>query len=144
MDNINGHKRFLYWFVVGISAILLACLLSSCIHTRYIPIETIRTDSIYNTVHQRDSIYVRDSIYIIDKGDTVYQYRYKYIFIDKIKNDTLYIEKTDSVHVPYPVEKKLTHWQSIKQDVGGYAITSIVIVILIVFGKIIYKLKKGG
>ena len=57
---------------------------------------------------------------------------------------TLYIERTDSIQVPYPVEKELTRWQSFKQEVGGFAIATIVVVLLIVFGKMVYKLKKGG
>lgn len=57
-----------------------------------------------------------------------------------------FIEKTRRIEVPkpYPVEKKLTHWQSLKQEIGGYAIVSVIVAILIVFGRFIYKLKKGG
>lgn len=144
MDNINEFRRLLFYFVASLAIMLCSFLLSSCADVRYIPLETVRTDSIYNTIYRHDSICVRDSIYILDKGDTVYQYRYRYIFVDKVKHDTLYTERIDSVRVPYPVEKKLTRWQSIKQDVGGYAILSIIVIILIFFGIFMYKLKKGG
>lgn len=39
---------------------------------------------------------------------------------------------------------ELTRWQSFKQEAGGFAIATIVVVLLIVFGKMVYKLKKGG
>lgn len=141
---LSEFRRLAFWLAVGLSAMLWSILLSSCGNIRYVPVETVRTDSVYNTVYRRDSIYMRDSVYILDKGDTVYQFRYKYLFMDKVKHDTLYIEKTDSVRVPYPVEKELTRWQSFKQEAGGFAIATIVVVLLIVFGKMVYKLKKGG
>ena len=135
---LSEFRRLSFWLVVGLSAMLWSILLSSCGNIRYVPVETVRTDSVYNTVYRRDSVYV------LDKGDTVYQFRYKYLFVDKVKHDTLYIERTDSIQVPYPVEKELTRWQSFKQEVGGFAIATIVVVLLIVFGKMVYKLKKGG
>lgn len=141
---LSEFRRLSFWLAVGLSAMLWSILLSSCESIKYVPVETVRTDSVYNTVYQHDSIYMRDSVYILDKGDTVYQFRYKYLFVDKVKHDTLYIERTDSVQVPYPVEKELTRWQSFKQEAGGFAIATIVVVLLIVFGKMVYKLKKGG
>lgn len=144
MDNINEFRRLLFCLVAGLAIMLCSFLLSSCADVRYIPVETVRTDSIYNTIYRHDSIHVRDSIYILDKGDTVYQYRYRYMFVDKMKHDTLYIERIDSVRVPYPVEKKLTRWQSLKQETGGYAIVSVFVAILIVFGRFIYKIKREG
>ena len=45
---------------------------------------------------------------------------------------------------PYPVERELSWWEKTKMDIGGYAIVAIVIMILIVVGRLIYKIKKGG
>lgn len=132
-------KRIFY-----LSLLMLANFLGSCSHMRYIPVETVRTDSVQNTLYMRDSIYMRDSVYILDRGDTVYKFQYKYLFIDKIKHDTLYIERVKSMQVPYPVEKELTRWQTLRMQVGGVAIPAVVIIVLIVFGKMVYKLKKGG
>lgn len=50
------------------------------------------------------------------------------------------IEK--NIPVPYPVEKELSWWQQTKINYGGWAIVVIIITILIMFGKTIYKLKK--
>lgn len=123
---------------------LLAVLsLASCKQVQYVPVETVRLDSIYLTQTLRDSIYKYDSIYVRDKGDTVFVDRYRYLFVDKLRRDTMYISRIDTLRVPYPVEKELTRWQQFRLDVGGYAIFAVVIVILIVVGYMVYKLKKG-
>ena len=90
----------------------------------------------------RDSIHVKDSVLVIVKGDTVIEFRYKYVYRDKAKTDTLYVSRTDTIRVPYPVEAKLTKWQQFKMDAGGYALASIAITILIIAGYMVYKSKK--
>ena len=72
----------------------------------------------------RDSIHVKDSVLVIVKGDTVTEFRYKYVYRDKAKTDTLYVSRTDTIRVPYPVEAKLTKWQQFKMEAGGYAIST--------------------
>ena len=52
--------------------------------------------------------------------------------------------KTDSVQVPYPVEKELTRWEQLRLDVGGYAMLTVMVIVLIVVGRFIHKLRKGG
>ena len=37
-------------------------------------------------------------------------------------HDTVYIERTDSVPVPYPVERELSRWERVKVDYGGFAL----------------------
>ena len=124
--------------------VLAVLSLAACKQVQYVPVETVRLDSIYLTQTLRDSIYKYDSIYVRDKGDTVFVDRYRYLFVDKLRRDTMYISRIDTLRVPYPVEKELTRWQQFRLDVGGYAIFAIVIVILIVVGYMVYKLKKGG
>ena len=51
------------------------------------------------------------------------------------------IERVDSVSVPYPVEKQLTRWQSLKMEAGGYVFV-LLIIIVIVF--VVCIIKKGG
>lgn len=118
--------------------------LAGCSRAQYVPVETVRRDSIYLTQIQRDSIYKYDSIHVRDKGDTVFVDRYKYLFVDKLRRDTLYVCRTDTVRVPYPVERELTRWERFRLDVGGYAVCAVVVTILIVVGYMAYKLKKGG
>lgn len=95
--------------------------LAGCSRAQYVPVETVRRDSICLTQIQRDSIYKYDSIHVRDKGDTVFVDRYKYLFVDKLRRDTLYVCRTDTVRVPYPVERELTAWQCAKLEAGAYS-----------------------
>ena len=52
------------------------------------------------------------------------------------------IERVDSVHVPYPVEKQLTRWQSLKMEAGGIAFV-LLIIIVIVFVVCMHKLTQS-
>lgn len=118
--------------------------LSGCSRAQYVPVETVRTDSVYLTKIQRDSVTRYDSIYIKERGDTVWLEKYRYLFVDKLRRDTLYVCRTDTIRVPYPVERELTAWQQFRLDVGGYAVCAVVVTILTAVGYLVYKLKKGG
>lgn len=135
-------KRLL---LVIISFILLSSL-AGCKSVQYVPVETVRTDSVYVDRFQRDSIYQRDSVYVNrwTAGDTVYQDKVvlKYIYRDKVKYDTVSVLRSDSVRVPYPVERGLTKWEQVKLDVGGWAIAVVVVTILVVVGWMVYKIRK--
>lgn len=122
--------------------IIVLVLVCSCNSVKYVPVETVKHDSIYINKVQVDSVYHRDSIYVVDKGDTVFLYKDRYIYKYKDRTDTLYVTKTDSIQVPYPVEKELTRWQQFKVDFGGWTVSIVVITVLIVFGRFVYKLKK--
>ncbi|XUU34603.1 hypothetical protein ACRHG2_16325 [Bacteroides fragilis] len=98
-----------------------AICFTGCRTTQYVPVETIKTEYKTRDSIRHDSIYQRDSIYVIDRGDTVYTYKdrylYKYLYLNRI--DT--VIKTDSIQIPYPVEKALTRWQKAKIELGGWA-----------------------
>lgn len=91
------HIVFLLLFL----AILAA---TSCTRHVYVPVETTKSDTVYLNRVQLDSIYMRDSVFIEKSGDTIRESQYKYIYRFKDRIDTLYISKTDSIQVPYPVE----------------------------------------
>ena len=123
--------------------ILMASLLmTGCKTIKYYPLETVRHDTVYIQSVKLDSILIKDSIHITERGDTVTEFRLKYIYKYKDRTDTLYLSRVDTVSVPYPVEKELTKWQSVKVDYGGLAIALVFVFILIVVGRIVYKLKK--
>ena len=138
---VKKYVIFIYFLAM---LVLLAMAVTSCRSVRYVPVETVKHDSVYFNKVVRDSIHVKDSVLVIVKGDTVIEFRYKYVYRDKAKTDTAYVSRTDTIRVPYPVEAKLTKWQQFKMDVGGYAIFAVVIMVLIVVGYMVYKLKKGG
>lgn len=128
----------LYLFII----LLTLAICSGCRTIEYYPLETVRIDTVYIQSAKVDSVMVRDSVHIIEKGDTVTEFRLKYIYKYKDRTDTLYISKTDTVSVPYPVEKELTKWQQTKVNYGGWAMGIVFVFILIVVGYMIYKLRK--
>ena len=129
--------------LVFIYIILLASAICSCSRVQYVPVESVRHDSVFFNRIRTDSVYVRDSVMVV-RGDTVTEYRYRYVYRYKDRTDTLYISRTDTVRVPYPVEveRKLTLWQRVKVGLGGYAMAAVIITVLIVFGRTVYRLKK--
>lgn len=108
---------------------LLTWSLCSC-STQYVPVESVRYDSIFIEKLKKDSIFVQDSVFIRQKGDTVFKDKFKFVYKYVLLRDTMLTVRRDSVPVPVPVEKKRTWWEQTKIDVGGYAVTIIVIFIL--------------
>lgn len=135
-------KRLLFLIIPYI----ILSLLAGCKSVQYVPVETVRTDSIYVDRYQRDSIYQRDSVFVNRwiAGDTIYQDKvvWKYVYRDMVKYDTVATLRSDTINVPYPVECKLSKWEQLKLNVGGWAISIIIIIVLIVMGCMVYKLKK--
>lgn len=132
-------RRFIYILIIFL---ISGICLSSCRSIKYVPLETIRTEYKTRDSIRFDSIYQRDSIYILIKGDTILQYKYKsqyhYLIINKV--DT--VIKTDSVHIPYPVEKRLTWWQQVKIELGGWAFGVIISIILFVVYWLVHRMQK--
>ena len=120
----------------------IVCLLCGCKQVQYVPVETVRLDSIYLTQTLRDSIYKYDSIYVRDKGDTVFVDRYKYMFIDKVRVDTMVSVRVDTLSVPYPVEKKLTRWERVKMEAGGVAIGGFFLLLAAIMAYIVYRSRR--
>lgn len=82
--------RFKHLFVVV--ALLLMCVLhTSCSRTQYVPVPSVSTDSVFVYKHIRDSIVQRDSVFVMEKGDTIWVNKYRYIYKDKLIRDTIYI-----------------------------------------------------
>ena len=143
-----------------LTLILALCLmLVGCKTIEYVPIEKVvekeivKRDSIYITKIKVDSIKEVDSVYVNTyiKGDTIYQDKYKYVYRykDKVRVDTLWVFGIDSVIVDSTktitltkeVEKKLTKWQSFKQDVGGISIGIVIVLLLYLMCKIYRRFK---
>lgn len=142
MKLYNYIIRKVSWSITLAPFMCLLFVIYSCRTVKYVPVETVKVDTTYINKLQRDSIYMLDSVYVKDKGDTVLIEKYKYLYRDKLVRDTMYISKVDSIQVPYPVEKELTRWQKIRMNVGGWAIGIVIITVLIVVGKLVYKFKK--
>lgn len=109
---------------------LLLLVVWSCRTTEYVPVEVVRTDTTYINKMQRDSIYQLDSIYVVDRGDTVLITKTKYVYKDRLVRDTVYMSKTDSIQVPYPIERKLTRWEQFRLNIGGWAMVGFIVMLL--------------
>lgn len=128
---------FLYFFLM---LVLLSLAVTSCRSVKYVPVETVRHDSVYFNKVLTDSVYVMDSVLVV-KGDTVTEYRYRYVYRYKDKTDTMFVSWVDTVSVPYPVEKELNRWERFKVDFGGFALVLLALTI-VVGAACVLKLKK--
>ena len=124
-------------------SILLACLLLAVSCSPRI-VEHVRTEVVYRDRVQKDSLYFRDSIYIKEqiKGDTVYidRFKYRYIYKDKYKTDTLLREVHDTTAVEVPVDKPLPAWKSFKIGAFWWLVAALSVSLLWIFRKPILKL----
>ena len=132
------------WYLLTIAlAVLIVWLLTGCTTTKYVPVVEHRTDTLmkYSTV--RDSIYLSDSIYVSDfvRDDTIYKTidRWHTRYVERTRTDTLYQSRTDSIPVPYPVEKKvpaqLTWWQQTRLHLANIMLYMLAVVAVIYVGK---------
>ena len=110
--------------------ILFLLMLTSC-RTEYVPVESVRYDSLFFASVFRDSVYVKDSTHVRERGDTVFWYRLKFVFMNKSVTDTVYIERYKDRDVPVPVERKLSWWERQKVDYGGWAMLILVAAMLL-------------
>lgn len=158
----------------------LAIMLSACTSTKYVPVESVRTEyvhgdnsellnvikSLTERLHQKeqqvDSLMqsYRELLVLSDKGDTLRHDREKIVYrashreseLEKLvesKNDSirellrqLESVKSDSIPVPYPVERKLSRWEQAKMDFGGVAIGVLAAVACIAVVWLIKKFRK--
>lgn len=143
MQNKDFIRRSGLVFVIA--SVLFVLMLQGC-RTKYVSVPEYHNVYVnkHDTLTKHDSIYQKEFVDRYVKGDTVFltktkvDYRYKNIY------KTLYRDsiKTDSVRVPYPVEKKLSRWQGLKMEVGGWAIGVLSVVVLGTIGYIIMWLVK--
>jgi|UniRef100_UPI00356253E7 hypothetical protein len=127
--------------LIYITMFLMSGIWFASCRTQYVPIETVRTEYKTRDSIRIDSIYQQDSVYVLVKGDTIYQYKYKYLYKYQYLNRTDTVIKVDSVQVPYPVEKQLSRWQSLKMELGGWAFGLVIAFVLIIIGRIVYRYK---
>lgn len=134
MDRLKGA-------IWGLIACIIISMLCGCRTTRYVPVESVRTeykdrvvavhDTVRDSVLVSSDVYRHDSVSVMLRGDTVYVERWHTLLQSsslqnraersKAAHDTLYVIKTDSVKMPVPVERKLTKWEKTKMDFGTAA-----------------------
>ena len=97
----------------------------------YIPIESVRYDSIMIEKLMRDSVFVRDSVYLQEKGDTVFKYKDRFVYVYKNRVDTFFVEKIREIEVPVQVERELSWWERVKIEYTEIVISVLISIALI-------------
>lgn len=136
LDAIGG---LLLGIAVGLLVLFCLC---SCTRTVYEPVETVRTEYKDLGVEHLVADTVHDTRFVWVKGDTVVDIREKEHILRVEIHDTCYVVRTDSVAVPYPVERELTRWEQTKMDFGGVAIGVLAAVACIAVVWLIKKFRK--
>lgn len=160
--------------------IVALVLLTSCGGTRYVPVETVRTEyveadttgiydrlrSLFESMYSRevssDSVIDRqkETVTLKENGDTARHDRERVVYVSsrrekelehKVRQSDSIIAalrlrlesvKTDSVPVPYPVERKISRWERAKMDFGGFAIGGVAVAMCIAAIWLIKKIRK--
>lgn len=117
--------------IIAAVTLVLALALCGCTTTKYVPVERVthHTDTLYRSRLRVDSVIMRDSVAVVQRGDTVFVEKYRDRWHTREKTDTVYQAVADSIRVPqpYPVERKLTAWEQVKQSAGGWALAAVAI-----------------
>ena len=121
----NGCVGVLLWMLIILLAGFVLIGLGACRSVRYIPIESVRHDSVVTILHHRDSIYQYDSVYIKEKADTLLIERWHTRWRDRVSHDTMYISKTDTIRVPVPVERKLSKAERTYITIGKWSVGAV-------------------
>lgn len=136
-------------FVVGAVLLFVAVTMGGCSRkVVYVPTESrvVNADTIRQVATRTDSVWLRDSVYVERvsglTGDTIRMEVYRDRYRDRLRVDTIYRARIDSVAVrePYPVEvvkevNRIKSWQ--------WALMAVGIVALIPAGVwIVAKIKK--
>ena len=132
-------KQIVLAFMLA-SAFLMLMMLQGC-RTKYVSVPEYHNVYVnkHDTLTKHDSIYQKEFVDRYVKGDTIYltktkvDYRFRNLYKTRYRDSI----KIDSIRVPYPVERKLNKWESLKMEVGGWAIGGLSAVVLAVVGYII-------
>ena len=141
----------------GYAASLFVCLVllfSGCQSVKYVPIETVRIEkeSKTDTVIQKDTVRTEketivrearpeDSLMIAKLGIRLRENERLLILLQKemseqksntYENHRDTVLKTDSVAVPYPVEKELSWWERQKIAFGEWVFGAMAVLLLVV------------
>ena len=136
------------WIVVALIISVIVFWLCGCT-TQYVPVETVRTEyktktdtvKVSDTIRTEKETILRearpeDSAMIAKLGIKLQDNERLLILLrnqlteansKQYESHTDTIIKTDSIQVPYPVEKQLTKWQQFKMDFSEWIIGFILI-----------------
>ncbi len=131
----NRLFRWLGTALLIIMALTALYVLVGC-RTKYVTVPEYHKEYINrtDTFLRSDTVFRLDSVVIRMQGDTTViekiRWQNRFVNVYKVKTDT--IMKSDSIRVPYPVEKKLSKWQQLRLDFGGWAMGGTVVAIVFI------------
>lgn len=149
--NIYPSIRGLLW---GILTCIVLTLLFGCKSVKYVPVETVRTDSVFvrdslvvNTIiHYKDSLRIKDSTVIVldTAGNVISKEKYHDEMRTKdtgrsdreTKAQERETKSADVEQTPVIVEKELSRWQEFQLDafwclVGVLGVVGVLVVLMI-------------
>ena len=158
-------KRFAFWLYLTFAVVffMAACLLLSSCRTQYVPVPEYHTEYVNrtDTVTKTDTVQNDRQIIIREatKDDSVMLSEYGIRLKDnerimlllrtelerlksnrtEVLHDT--IVRTDSISVPYPVERELTFWQKLKKGTAE-ALTTLCLAVLMAVFFVLFLLSK--
>lgn len=120
-----------YFDIILSVALLMATLwlICSCSTVKYVPVETLKTDSVRVVDIQRDSVYIADTTIIREKADTVYITHWRTEYKEALRVDTVQVVRTDSIQTIVEVERKLSKMEELKMNIGSGVLWAIPILI---------------
>ena len=135
----DAYRTVLLFALAAAVAVFGLLLLTGCTTTKYVPVETVRIDTMKVTKYERDSIYIHDSTIVREKGDTMLIEKWHTRWRDRWMHDTLYQSRVDSIPKPYPVEKRvpaeLTWWQQTRLHLANILLYALLAFGVIKLGK---------
>ena len=145
LDSLEASYRCCAWALWICVLLMIALWLTSCTTTKVVTVEKVKTDTTYITKQQRDSIWLHDSIHVTERGDTVRIERWHTKWRDRLRVDTIYRAKTDSIPVPYwkikEVPAPLSWWQRVRLWLGNVVLL-VLLAVAVYYGVKCYKVYK--
>lgn len=155
-------ERWSLYVLVAFLAVVFAVCLVSCRQVRYVPVETVRSDSVVirDTVIQVELVPYRDSVSVKDTMSFLcnpYSYSRAWFSGGMLHHVLgIYPNSTAMVKVPYfidryvrikvpqivEVEKKLTKMQCLYMDIGKITLFGMIPFGMIIVGWLVYKRMK--
>ena len=118
----------------AVLAAAMCLVLGGCRTGQVTVVEKVRVDTLRLSRNIRDSVVVRDSVYVKEavRGDTVWLEvtRWKTRERERVRVDTVYRARVDSVEKVIVKERKLTAWERARLGFGGWAMGALMVVIL--------------
>ncbi len=126
----DAYRTVLLFALAAAVAVFGLLLLTGCTTTKYVPVETVRIDTMKMTKYERDSIYIHDSTIVRENGDTMLIEKWHTRWRDRWHHDSVYIARHDTIPQPYPVTEYVERKRS-KID-WFFTITGIITLIAVI------------